>query len=46
MIKIVYVAMEVINPDYQVPIAVYETKEEALENAGEDDVYEVMFYTS
>lgn len=41
----VWVVMTTINPGWQVPIAVYAKKEDALANMhGADDLEEVIFY--
>lgn len=44
-IELVWVAMEAINPEYQVPVAVYQDKEDAiLDGWSEDDLEEVLFW--
>jgi sulfur transfer complex TusBCD TusB component (DsrH family) len=44
-IVMVWVVIHAINPEWQVPIAVYARKEDALADGHtEDDIEEVMFY--
>ena len=44
-IEFVWVAMMAINPEYQVPVAVYQDKAEAIADGwDEDDLTEVFFW--